>query len=274
MVQPGDLGDLVRRAREAWPGIEVPEDAFRARLAEQLAEVADKPAESVAKSLWLAMACAKGDAKAVGELERVAFAPAERALKRMGLSSDAVDEALQVARERMLLADGSAEPKIVAAAAHGDLPGIVRVAAVRTALNLKRKDHRLELGDDRLVRELCPDEDPELRTLKEEHRAAFKAALEEALAGLDPRDRNLLRMNFLHGLSIDAIGATYQVHRATAARWLNAIRERLDEDTRRILREREQLTDPELDSLVRLVQSRIQVSFHRILAVTVPGRSG
>jgi RNA polymerase sigma-70 factor, ECF subfamily len=257
---------LVQAARAAWPGIDNPEGDFRAQLASQL----DHPEsdERVATSLWLAMACARGEAGALRQLETLAFAPARRALVRMGLSADAIEEAMQVVRERLLVAEAPDLPRLLAAAKHGDLPGIVRVAAVRSALNLRRKDHRLQLGDEHLMIELCPDDDPELCALKEQHRAAFKAALEQALRGLEPRERNVLRMHLLHGLSIDAIGATYQVHRATAARWLNAIRERLDDDTRRIIREREQLTDPEIDSLVRLVQSRIEVSFGRILDVT------
>jgi RNA polymerase sigma-70 factor (ECF subfamily) len=145
------------------------------------------------------------------------------------------------------------------------LPGVLRVAAARTALNLRRKDHRVDVGDERLLRELCPDDDPELCALKDQHRAAFKSALEDALASLGAQERNVLRMHLLHALSIDAIGTTYQVHRATAARWLTTIREKLDTETRRLLRERKGLTDPEVDSLVRMVESRIDVSFRRVL---------
>jgi RNA polymerase sigma-70 factor (ECF subfamily) len=168
----------------------------------------------------------------------------------------------------MLVAEPSEDARLLTAARHGDLTGIVRIAAVRSALNLRRKDHRLKLGDEHLMVELCPEDDPEICALKDEHRVAFKSALEQALTELEPRERNILRMHLLHGLPIDAIGTTYQVHRATAARWLAAIREKLDNDTRRIIRERDRLTDPEIDSLVRLVQSRIEVSFGRILDAT------
>jgi RNA polymerase sigma-70 factor (ECF subfamily) len=78
-------------------------------------------------------------------------------------------------------------------------------------------------------------------------------------------------MHLLHGLSIDAIGSSFRVHRATAARWLGSIRAKLDRETRRLLRERKGLTDPEFDSLVRLVESRIQVSFRRVLGSAVGG---
>jgi len=258
------LPALIRAARAAWPGVEVPEAAFAELLASHT--TAARPLATLpAAELWLALACARGDAKALRELEARTFPGARAVLGRMGLSADSIAEVLQILREKLLVAEPGEPAKILAAAAHGDLPGVIRVAAARTALNLRRKDHRLDVGDAQLLRELAPDDDPELAALKDQHRAAFKAALEDAVAGLAAQERNVLRMHLLHALSIDAIGTTYQVHRATAARWLGSIREKLDRETRRLLRERQGLTDPEVDSLVRLVESRIEVSFRRVL---------
>lgn len=261
-----ELAALLRTARAAWPGIDVPEGAFVELLLAQSRAPVPRPLSSLpAADLWLALACARGDARALRELEARTFPGARGVLGRMGLSPDEIAEVLQILREKLLVAASDDTPKILAAAAHGDLPGVIRVAAARTALNLRRKDHRLDVDDERLLRELCPADDPELVALKEQHRAAFKAALEDALRSLTAQERNVLRMHLVHALSIDAIGSTYKVHRATAARWLGAIREKLDGETRRLLRERRGLTDPEVDSLVRLVESRIDVSFHRVL---------
>jgi RNA polymerase sigma-70 factor (ECF subfamily) len=260
----GALRAAIDTAREAWPEIDLPEEAFAEVLRAHSSDT--RPLSQLpAADLWLALACARGDATALRELEARTFPGARSALGRMGLSADAIAEALQIVRERLLVAEPGETPRIVAAATHGDLPGVLRVAAVRTALNLRRKDHRLDVGDAHLLSELCPDDDPELAALKHQHHAAFKSALEDALAGLTAQQRNVLRLHLHHALSIDAIGRTYQVHRATAARWLTAIREQLDRETRRLLRDREGLTDSEVDSLVRLVESRIEVSFHRVL---------
>lgn len=262
----GALRALIQRAREAWPGIDVPEEDFVELLAAHTTGPDARPlAEQAAVETWLALACARGNGKALRELEARTFPGARAALSRMGLPADAIDEVLQSLREKLLVAQDGEPARILAAAAHGDLPGVIRVAAVRTALNLRRRDQRLDLGDAPLLDELAADDDPELVALKEQHRAAFKAAIEDALAGLSARERTILRMHLVHGLSIDAIGGTYKVHRATAARWLTAIREKLDRETRRLLRERRGLTDPEVDSLARLVESRIQVSFQRVL---------
>ncbi|NUO50450.1 MAG: hypothetical protein HOV80_16470 [Polyangiaceae bacterium] len=267
-VATGDdlLDELVAAARAAWPGVSVPEADLVALVREHTSGAEARPlSQPLVSSLWLALACSRGDAKALRDFEAYTFPGARSVLGKMGLSADEIDEVLQILREKLLVAEPAETPGIMAAALHGDLPGIVRVAAARTALNLRRKDHRIDVDNERLLTELCPDADPELATLKEQHRAAFKSALEDALAGLTPQERNVLRMHLLHGLSIDAIGGSFQVHRATAARWLGSIRAKLDRETRRLLRERKGLTDPEFDSLVRLVESRIQVSFRRVL---------
>jgi RNA polymerase sigma-70 factor len=66
----------------------------------------------------------------------------------------------------------------------------------------------------------------------EHHREAFREALQEALAMLTAREKTLLRLHFLDGMNIDALGTVFQVHRATVARWLVSIRTRVLEDVR------------------------------------------
>ena len=67
-------------------------------------------------------------------------------------------------------------------------------------------------------------------------------------------------MSYLEGASIDALGALYKVHRATAARWLGRAREQLLSNTRGALSEQLGLADDELSSVMRLIHSRLEVS--------------
>lgn len=76
------------------------------------------------------------------------------------------------------------------------------------------------------------DDGPEARTIKNFYRPELTRALEESLAALDAREKTLLRLHAIDQLSIDAIGRTFGVHRATAARWLAAIRRRVFDDLR------------------------------------------
>ena len=66
-------------------------------------------------------------------------------------------------------------------------------------------------------------------------------------------------------MNIDEIGALYNVHRSTIARWRAACREALAERTRAILVAELNISTEDLDSLVRLIQSQFDVSLYRLL---------
>jgi len=107
--------------------------------------------------------------------------------------------------------------------------------------------------------------DPELALVKRRLGPAFQAALREAIDGLPPRDRVILRMHLVDGLSIDRIAQPYGVHRATAARWLADVREAI------LVRVHERLAtalgdveSDQLKSLGRLVASQLHLSLARL----------
>jgi len=57
-------------------------------------------------------------------------------------------------------------------------------------------------------------------------------ALKDIFTALTPREKTLLRMYVIDQSGIDPIGRTFGVHRATAARWLTAIRQQVFDDLR------------------------------------------
>jgi RNA polymerase sigma-70 factor (ECF subfamily) len=82
---------------------------------------------------------------------------------------------------------------------------------------------------------------------------------------LTPRDRSMLRFHLIDGLSIDQIGKLESVHRATAARWIAAARKKIHDAVRADLRRQMKLTRAELESLIRVVRSRLDFSVKRHL---------
>jgi RNA polymerase sigma-70 factor, ECF subfamily len=104
-----------------------------------------------------------------------------------------------------------------------------------------------------------------LDQMKAEYRTEFATSLREAIAELTAEDRTLLRQQIVDGLSIDALGAAYGVHRATAARWINRARGALVAATRTRLAARLAVSVEEIDSVIRLVQSRLDASVVRFL---------
>jgi RNA polymerase sigma-70 factor (ECF subfamily) len=102
--------------------------------------------------------------------------------------------------------------------------------------------------------------------VKAESRDAVAAAMVDAAKQLEPGDRHLLRQHLVAGLSIDQLGAVLGIHRATAARRITRAREQLVAGTRKELARRLQLDGRELDDVIGLVMSRLDVSIAKLLA--------
>jgi RNA polymerase sigma-70 factor (ECF subfamily) len=258
---------FVAAASAAEPELALDEVAFAAHVAELADNGATDLDDASPADVALAWAAARGDAQAVAVIER-RHVPAARIAVARVLGEDRAEDAMQQVRAKLFVgADGP--PKIAEYLGRGSLQGWVRVVAVRAALSLRRKTKRAE---DREVNsdpffDLPGPLDPELDHLKERYRGELKAAFQSALGGLSPRDRNLLRMHFVEGLTIDDLGVMHRVHRATAARWIAAVRQRLFDATRDDLTNRLGVDRAEFDSLVALVRSQLDVSLHRFLEV-------
>ena len=103
------------------------------------------------------------------------------------------------------------------------------------------------------------------RDSKRERPRMIKEAFTATLASLTTDERNVIRMHYLDGLSIDDIGTAYGVHRATAARWIQNARARILEETERRLRDRLHGTPSEIASVIGLVQGAFEASVSRLL---------
>ena len=110
------------------------------------------------------------------------------------------------------------------------------------------------------------DVDPELAVAKAQHRDLFVAALEEGFAILTAREKTLLRMYFLDAMNIDQISVVFRVHRATVARWLVRIRKQMLDHLCARMTVDLRSTASEVNSLVHLVRSDIELSVRRLLA--------
>jgi RNA polymerase sigma-70 factor, ECF subfamily len=261
------LAAALAEARRMWPTIMVEEAQFVRHLARVTGGAADVLPSIRAGDLYLACAAAHGDALAIAEIERSYLPPIIADIARLASSSAEHDDIAQLVRVRLFVSEGVDPPKIAVYGGRGALGGFLRMVAVRVALGQRRKTRVAEQEsseEDRLM-DLPSDSHPELEHLRSRYRTAFKAAFDEAMASLSTRERNLLRLHFLEGMSIDQLGALYRVHRSTAARWIARTAESLFEQTSRILIERQGLTRAELMSIMDLVRSQVDISIHRYL---------
>jgi RNA polymerase sigma-70 factor (ECF subfamily) len=223
-------------------------------------------AQSHAADLYLAFACAAGNPQAIAAFDRELIPVVAAAAQRIDRAPEFVDEIVQLARERLLIADG-ASARIAEYSGQGPLRAWVRIAAMRIAMNQLRARKRDMLVDDEAFFDVVGDgSDDERKQARDRYGEMCSEALRAAFAKLTPRERNLLRMHHLHGLTVDELAPTFRVHRATVARWIQAARERLLGETRAGLRERLAVGDATVDSILRELEGRIEISVSRLLA--------
>ncbi|ATB49169.1 sigma-70 family RNA polymerase sigma factor [Corallococcus macrosporus] len=266
------LARALATARAAWPGVELDGARFVAHLARHLAS--DAPVEALERlelgGLYLACACAERVPAALAAFEAHLLPEVYVAVSRMKLDPLALDELRQRVRERMLVSTEDIPARLAAYPGTGPLAGWVRAAALWLARDLVRqRAGRVRSDDSGLALLVEPGDDPELAYLKTTYRAEFNAAFAQALDTLGARERNLLRLKYLDGLSIDQLGALYGVHRSSAARYVRAAQDALVEATRRRLSEQLRLTGSQLDSILRLISSQLDVSLGRLLRAHV-----
>ena len=127
-------------------------------------------------------------------------------------------DVLQVVRERLFL--GSA-PRIRAYNATAPLAQWVKVVAIRTAIDLHRRElaaappahyhHEATRGTET---------DAQTRVMQQEYKREFETALRGLIDALPTRDRTVLRLHLIEEVSLEKLAVMYGVHRVTLARWV------------------------------------------------------
>jgi RNA polymerase sigma-70 factor (ECF subfamily) len=269
-----ELEATLQAARHAWPGLSVDDRAFAEYVSARLPEGAT--AEVVARwhvtDLFLAYACARGDAVALRTFDAQFLTKVPSFVAGLRQSSAFADEVGQALRVKLLVPCPDAPARIEGYSGRGPLDRWVRVSAVNTALHIMgREKDAPDKGHDDAAKVIGHTPSPEIDFMKHRYRPEFEAALREAFAALTPRQRNLLRLHFIDGLSAIAIGAAFGAHRATATRWLSGASEALLDETKRLLRLRLGLTESELVSVMTIVRSGIDMSLDQILRAETGG---
>ncbi len=261
------LTRLIDAAREALPAVSVRAIALAGTLAQHPAAAKPETIEpgSVA-DVALALACARADAAALRTFEGIVRDVVPGALAHMKLGAERVDEVTQKVRERLLVSGDGEPPRIGRYAARGALRGLVAVVASRIAIETTRSDQREpraggEAGDVPAAGALGP----ELMLVKEEYRAAFRDAFTRAIGALDAHDRNLLRLNLVGGMTLEQLAKMYGMHRATVVRNLARIRQQLFSATKKSLQAELRIDEREFESLLGIVESRMDMSVMSLL---------
>jgi RNA polymerase sigma-70 factor, ECF subfamily len=266
------LHTVLQGARTAWPMLGVLDRHFVEYLAERMPSTGS-PAQWLgslqAADLYLCCACTAGDASALAIFETKVFPQVVQAIASVNPEPSFVAEVQQQVRRKLLVQEDS-PARIAEYAGFGPLVHWLRAVAVRTALNLRRSQGRQDIPvpDEALLNLPHNAGDLELDYLKNRYRKDFTQAFRTALATLTSEERNVLRLHFVEGLTLSQIGAAYQADKSTISRWISKARQALLERTRDELSKKFRLDTRELDSLMYLVQSQLDVSLGSLLRRT------
>jgi RNA polymerase sigma-70 factor (ECF subfamily) len=260
-----ELERLWNQARAAWPDVNV--DPLR--FCETLAPHADSFATLTqlrAKDLYLICACLAGDRPALRAFDAL-IDTVSGTLGKLAHDPTILAEAKQHARQTVL-PRGELPAPLASYNGRGELGGWLRIVLTREILqSLKRGQRTMPLsdeGDHQLA--LHDQDDPEMAYFKRQYERDFKDAFATAVQELDEDDQRALRYAVVERLTIDDIARIERVHRSTAARNVAQARARLAQRTRELLQERLAIDTTQLESILRLVPSQIDVSVRRLLS--------
>jgi len=261
------LEDLIVTGRGAWPELVLSATVFLTAVAKVLPDnrtLAEGLASLKVDELFLAAACSAGDPEAIAAF-RASYLSGLRAAVAKSAPESAVDDVVQQVLVKLFVG-GESGPAIAKYAGRGSLADWVQIMAIRDAKSALRKKSATPISDmEAMVDRVIATDDPELESLKRRYRSAFKSAFQDAFTRLEPRARNILRLEHLDGLNIDRIGAIYGVHRATVARWRASARQALLTETKRSFQAQHRIGASEFESIMRLIQSQLDVSLDRLL---------
>jgi RNA polymerase sigma-70 factor (ECF subfamily) len=260
------LVEKYAEAAAAWPTVKLASARFFEHFARHVTNRADEAAERVLKTmpaadLYLAAACADGDQGAIATFRDAHLPSLRQALGKLGIAAATLDEAVQ----RVLVMLFVGEPTsshIRSYSGRGALRSWLRSIGVRTARRLAGIDQgaTTPAGDDELAGLPGAVGDPELEMLRVRYRDQVRRAFAVAFQELEERQRNVLRQYYIDDLTIDQLAALYRVNRATTARWVAGARLAVVNATRAQLIDHAGVPASDVDSVIRLVRSQLELS--------------
>jgi RNA polymerase sigma-70 factor (ECF subfamily) len=218
------------------------------------------------EDLFLACACLVGIEGAAAAFSARHGATIRGTITRMvrGADNGEVEQQLTAA---LLVGSVATPARIGSYAGKAPLDRWLGVAAQRAALMWLRENRTEARARDGAAAEPVAGghTDPEMAFLKNRYRGDFEQALKESLGRLPERQRTLLRLHLVNGVSTEKIGQMFAVSQPTASRWLAAARETLLDDIKATLGNRLGASSDELASLAGMVASRLDLSLSMLL---------
>ncbi|MFT3699740.1 MAG: sigma-70 family RNA polymerase sigma factor [Kofleriaceae bacterium] len=240
-----------------WPDLSIDKAAFIAAITRSLPE--DTIEDLHITDLYLAQACVT-DPNAIAAFERAYHDTITGSLRALRVPDHLAADLAQDVRAKLFV-DG----KIATFSGRAALASWLRTIVTRAAVAAMKKRSITPADDDAL--DALPDSNdtPQQQYFRAHYHSDFKSAFEAALASLTDQQRELLRQRFVEGVALEVIGERYNVHKTTAFRWLEEAQVALNKRTQNAFQLRTRATVSEMRSILRLVESNIELSLRRVL---------
>jgi RNA polymerase sigma-70 factor (ECF subfamily) len=261
----GFLGALYARGRDAYPKLCVSEDAFGRCLARSMGDRPIQSLDSLAiEDLYLVCACLERARGAVDAFETAYAKVIRRAVSRIVPAGEDRADAEQRVRQHLLVGAAGGEPALAKYPGRAPLAKWIPVVAIRMAISLNRSETAERKLRHKAAAEAM-EASPEDLLMRAELRSAIEPAVAEALDRLTKRDRLILRLYLVGGMSLSAIGVTLGLSQQAVSKRLANARKELLEDIRTDVARRLNITATELSSVMRFVASQLDVNVSRAL---------
>lgn len=270
------LATMVTTARQGQPDVTLPADQFVAYVAQKWPSGGDPQRVSALLNLpdlYLVAACLRGCSVALARFDALLRNHVPVYLAYMKQGADFVSEVQQTLRVKLLAAANGEEGKLADYSGRGALQMWLRAAAIRTALHhLDRAEVRKQVRDpDQAILAALPStgsalgQSPELVAMKSDVRPIVRAALQSALQALDRDLRTLVRLYYVEELRMEEVARLLRVNKSTVSRRMTDAREAIHRHVRQYVADALRLQPTEVESLVDLVVSQLELSLPGLL---------
>lgn len=252
---------IVGAIGERWPQLQLDGASFGAFLEERAVEGHGLASLHV-EDLFLAWACLNQQRDALSAFERFTRPLIALAVRRDAKDTDELIHQVQI---KLLVAEAARPPRLADYTGVGPLKAFVMVMAMRCLADSRRSDERRRedhIGDGwlELASIAGSNTGPESKLQWAELEPHAARAVNEAMAALSVRQRTVLRLHYVEGISAEALGRMYSVHRATTTRWLVDARERVLELVQQRLRATLDVSTASLASLNQTLVGGLELS--------------
>jgi RNA polymerase sigma-70 factor (ECF subfamily) len=260
------IADLVERGRRRWPRLTEHADAFYERLRLLVAGLSAEDVERLhAEDLFLAFACLRHDAIAISELERTVVDRIPMFVRKLGLSSSAIDELKEDVRIKLIMSESDAPPKLEQYRGSGSLDSWVCAVSIHAALAYHRRAAREQVDLCDNLEQVIWEANEALSLARLQLTDIVSEVLRDVLLSLSSSERILLRMYYVERLTYRQIGRIYAVHYATAKRRIDALVERITTNLKAAIQQRTSMSATEIESIGRVLGDQVNLSIARIL---------